>query len=399
MGWFGELWRRFLVLFQRDKMAKDLADEIRLHLDLRAEEQAAAGLQPREAEARARRAFGNVTQLSEQGRAVWGWVFLETLANDLRYGVRALRSDPGFAIAAVGSLALGIGANTAIFSILNAVMLRSLPVEDPQQLVQLESRENGHFEGGYTNPIWEQVRDHQQAFRGVLAYSSNRFDLANGGESHFAYGIWVSGDFFRVLGVPAIQGRLITPRDDRHGCGPDGPVAVISYGFWKGRFASDPNIIGKAFTIDRHPFQIIGVTPAWFTGLDTDRAYDFAIPIGCEPLLHTDQSALGQRSWWWLQIVGRLQPGETLQGGPSPYERHRTGGLPGDHSDKLVFRYAEAVPAHYVSTAAGGHRLLRYEDPLSHRALYLNGGCWSGSLDCLRQRGKSASRPRGRASA
>jgi putative ABC transport system permease protein len=314
MGWFGELWRRFLVLFQRDKMARDLADEIRLHLELRAEEQAAAGLKPREAEARARRAFGNVTQLSEQGRAVWGWLFLETLANDLRYGVRALRSDPGFAIAAVGSLALGIGANTAIFSILNAVMLRSLPVEDPQQLVQLESGENGHFEGGYTNPIWEQVRDHQQAFRGVLAYSSNRFDLANGGESHFAYGIWVSGDFFRVLGVPAIQGRLITPRDDRHGCGPDGPVAVISYGFWKGRFSSDPNIIGKAFTIDRHPFQIIGVTPAWFTGLDTDRAYDFAIPIGCEPLLHTDQSALGQRSWWWLQIVGRLQPGETLQG-------------------------------------------------------------------------------------
>jgi hypothetical protein len=123
MGWFGELWRRFLALFQRDKMAKDLADEIRLHLELRAEEQTAAGLKPREAEARARRAFGNVTQLSEQGRAVWGWVFLETLANDLRYGFRALRADPGFAIAAVGSLALGIGANTAI---LNAVTVSLL---------------------------------------------------------------------------------------------------------------------------------------------------------------------------------------------------------------------------------------------------------------------------------
>jgi len=147
----------------------------------------------------------------------------------------------------------------------------------------------------------------------VLAYSGNRFDLANGGESRFADGIWVSGDFFRVLGVPAIQGRLISSQDDRHGCGPDGPVAVISYGFWKGHFASDPNIIGRIFSVDRHPFQIVGVTPAWFTGLETDHGYDFAIPIGCEPVLHTDQSALAERSWWWLQIVGRLQPGETRE--------------------------------------------------------------------------------------
>jgi predicted permease len=312
MGWFGELWRRLLFLFQRDKMEKDLADEIRLHLELRAEDHAAAGMKSRDADSRARRSFGNVTQLSEQGRAVWGWAFLESLASDLRYGMRALRTDVGFALAAVASLALGIGANTAIFSVLNAVMLRSLPVEDPQRLVQLSSRENG-TNNVYTNPIWEEVRDHQQAFSGALAYSSNRFDLASGGESRFANGIWVSGDFFRVLGVPAIQGRVITPRDDRHGCGPNGPVAVISYGFWKSHFASDPNIVGKAFNIDRHPFQIVGVTPQWFTGLETDHAYDLAIPIGCEPVLNTDQSALGQRSWWWLQIVGRLQPGLSIQ--------------------------------------------------------------------------------------
>lgn len=313
MGWLGELWRRFQFLFQNDKMAKDLADEMHLHLELRAEDHAAAGINKRDAESRARRAFGNVTQLLEQGRAVWGWAFFEALASDLRYGIRALRADPGFALAAVGSLALGIGANTAIFSILNAVMLRSLPVEDPQQLVQLKSGTKGNFEGGYTNPIWEQIRDHQQVFSGVLAYGGNRFDLANGGESRFANGIWVSGDFFRVLGVPAVQGRLITPQDDRHGCGPDGPVAVISYGFWKSHFAGDPNIIGRSFAIDRHPFQIIGVTPSWFTGLDTDHVYDLAIPIGCEPVLHTDQTALAERSWWWLQIVGRLQPGGSIQ--------------------------------------------------------------------------------------
>src|SRR5579875_3278349 len=204
MGWLLELWRRFLFLFQRDRMAKELADEMRLHLELRAEEHAASGMKRGEAEARARRAFGNVTRLSERGRAAWGWTFVETLASDLRYGFRTLRADSAFTVAAISSLALGIGANTAIFSILNAVMLRSLPVEDPQRLVQLVSGKTGSFNGTYTNPVWEQVRDHQRAFSGAFAFSNNRFDLANGGASRFANGTWVSGDFFRTLGVPAI---------------------------------------------------------------------------------------------------------------------------------------------------------------------------------------------------
>ena len=313
MAWFGELWRRILFLFQRDRICQDLSEEMRLHLQLRTEEHAASGMNGGDAEASARRNFGNVTRFSEQGRAVWGWALIEALANDLRYGVRALRADPGFAIAAVGSLALGIGANTAIFSILNAVMLRTLPVEEPQQLVQLRAGWDGRFNDTYTNPIWEEIRDRQQSFSGVLAYGSGRFDLANGGESRFANGIFISGDFFHALGVPATQGRLITSRDDRHGCGPDGPVAVISYAFWKGHFAGDPGIVGKSLSVDRHPFQIVGVSSPWFTGLETDHAYDFAIPIGCEPVLHTDQSALGHRSWWWLQIVGRLAEGETIQ--------------------------------------------------------------------------------------
>ncbi|HUE00037.1 MAG TPA: ABC transporter permease [Bryobacteraceae bacterium] len=214
-------------------------------------------------------------QASEASRAVWIWPFLETLAQDIRYALRTLRGSPGFAATAVLSLALGIGANTAIFSILNAVMLRSLPVEDPQRLVQVE--------GNFTNPIWEQVRDHQQAFSGTLAFSGDRFDLAGGGESHFAEGLWVSGDYFRVLGVPAMRGRVFTADDDLHGGGHAGPVAVISHGFWERHFARDPDIVGKTIRLDRHPFTIIGVTPPWFRGLDVDTAYDVAIPIGCEP--------------------------------------------------------------------------------------------------------------------
>jgi putative ABC transport system permease protein len=295
-----EIWRRLRYLFHRRQHEQDLADEMRLHRELISQSPT--------------RSLGNVTQLHEASRAVWIWPFFETFAQDTRYALRTLRANPGFAATAVLSLALGIGANTAIFSILNAVMLRSLPVEDPQRLVQLGSPRSDPtrpLRVSFTNPIWEQVRDHQQAFSGTLAYSTDRFDLASGGESHFAEGLWASGDFFRVLGVPAMRGRVFTADDDRHGGGRAGPVAVISYGFWKRHFGGDPDIAGKTIRLDRHPFIIIGVTPPWFTGLDVDTPYDIAIPIGCEPILHTDASALADRDWWWLSILGRIHPGET----------------------------------------------------------------------------------------
>jgi putative ABC transport system permease protein len=298
----GELRRRLQYLLNRKRQEQDLADEIRLHRDLISQSPS--------------RSLGNLTQLAEASRAVWIWPFLETLVQDTRYALRTLRSSPGFAATAVLSLALGIGGNTAIFSILNAVMLRSLPVEDPQRLVQLGSPRpdpTRPLRVSFTNPIWEQVRDHQQAFSGTLAYSTDRFDLAAGGESHFAEGLWASGDFFHVLGVPAMRGRVFTPDDDIHGVSHAGPVAVIGYGFWKRHFASDPDIVGKTIRLNRHPFTIIGVTPPWFTGLDVDTPYDVAIPIGCEPILRTDASALADRDWWWLRILGRLLPGETLQ--------------------------------------------------------------------------------------
>jgi predicted permease len=291
-----ELYRRLQYLFHRTRHEQDLADELRLHHDLLSQSST--------------RSFGNLTQFHETSRAVWGWTLLETFAQDLRYAFRALRANPGFAATAVLSLALGIGANTAIFSILNAVMLRSLPVEDPHRLVQVDSPTGG---GYFTNPIWEQVRDHQQAFSGALAFGTDSFDLSDGGESHLAEGLWTSGEFFRVLGVPAMRGRVFTTDDDIHGGGRSGPVAVISYTFWKAHYHSDPAILGQTIRLNRHPFAIIGVTPPWFTGLEIDKHYDVAIPIGCEPILHTDQSALQARSWWWLRILGRLKPGITPQ--------------------------------------------------------------------------------------
>ena len=308
MTWIGELWRRLRHQLSGARFDQDLAEEMRLHVDLRAADKLAHGLPPEAAQAAARRQFGNATRLRESSRDAWGWTRLESWRQDIRYGLRSLAAHPGFTATAVLSLALGIGANTAIFSILNAVLLRSLPVEDPQRLVQVRPGAEGDDE--FTNPIWEQVRDRQQAFSGMLAYAPGRFDLADGGESHYAAGLWVSGDFFRVLGVPALQGRVFTSDEDRRGTP---PLAVISYNFWKRSLAGEADVIGKTVRLDRHTFQIVGVTPPWFRGLDTDSGFDIAVPIACDPIFRPTHSALDERSQWWLRIIGRLLPGETIE--------------------------------------------------------------------------------------
>jgi predicted permease len=297
MNWLSELFRRVRWLFSRGQFDQDLQEEMRLHLELRAAD-----------DSQAQKRFGNRTRLLEASREAWGWTFWETLGQDLRYGLRALAADRGFTLAAVLSLTIGIGANTAVFSILNAVMLRTLPVEKPGELMSVRFGSNGYL----TNPLWEQIRDHQDAFSGTLTYSPDQFDLAEGGEAQYAHGLWVSGDYFHTLGVPAIRGRVFASDDDKHGGGRSGPVAVISYAFWKDHFAGDPGVIGRSIKLNRHPFEIVGVTPPWFKGLDVDQPYDVTIPVGCEPIMHTDRSALDQRSWWWLRVIGRLRPDETM---------------------------------------------------------------------------------------
>ena len=298
---FSELWRRLEFLLRRKRFDEDLAEEMRLHLDLRTAEKGD--------ETAARVRFGNECLLREKSREAWGWAFLETLWQDVRYAARDLNASRGFTVVAVLSLALGIGANTAIFSILNAVMLRSLPVEDPDQLVQIQTGRSSN----YTNPLWEQIRDRQTGFSGMLAFSTERFDLSSGGVSEPVAGMWVSGDYFGVLGVPALRGRVFTKDDDRRGGGNSGAVAVISYAFWRSHFAGDSGVIGQTLHLNRHPFQIVGVTPAWFHGLELDHGYGVAIPIACDPILHADRSFLDARSTWWLRVLGRLAPGVSLE--------------------------------------------------------------------------------------
>src|SRR4051795_10970352 len=231
--------------------------------------------------------------------------------NDLRLAIRTLWATPIVSVVAILSLTLGIGANTAIFSIVNSLLLRALPVKDPQQLVQLdEASTNG--QRSWTYPIWDQIHRRPQLFYSAFAWSNTRFNLSDGGETEFVDGIWASAGMFDTLGVPAVLGRTFSDADDRRGGGPDGPVAVISYDFWERRFGGAADAIGHTLTIERVPFTIVGVTPPDFFGPEVGRAFDVAIPIGDEPLIRGKESFLDVRSTWWLTVMARLKAGQSV---------------------------------------------------------------------------------------
>jgi predicted permease len=286
---------------------------------------------------------------------------------DLRDAWRAIRATPIISAVAILSLALGIGANTAIFSIVNALMLRSLPVKEPQQLVQVMT---GPRRTSWTNPLWEALRDRQsQIFDGAFAYSSSRFNLAAGGEAQFVNGMMASGGVFDVLGVPPILGRTFTRDNDMPGGGRDGSVAVISYAFWQRQFAGAADVIGRHISLDRVDATIIGVTPPDFTGLDQGTHVDVMVPLGLEPLFRGNgDSAMKQRSWWWLRVIGRLKPDEstdrarTALRGVQPQLREAT--LPPDYRAVDLAKYL-TDPMEVRPAANGPNALGRtYSQPL-----------------------------------
>jgi putative ABC transport system permease protein len=243
---------------------------------------------------------------------------MDSLWQDFRFGARQLRLNPGFATVAILSLALGVGANSAIFQLLDAVRMRALPVPHSEELAEVQIADKTHCCSGnfsarrsqLTNPQWEQLRDRQTAFSSIMAWSDHRFNLASGGEAQYAEGLWVSGNYFRTLRVPALLGRVLAPEDDRRGCG--SPGVVLGYGFWQKQFGGDAKAIGKKLFLDGRPFEIVGVTPASFFGVEVGRAFDAAIPICAQPLTAAS-SNLDRRNGWWLASIGRLNPGWTIE--------------------------------------------------------------------------------------
>jgi putative ABC transport system permease protein len=244
---------------------------------------------------------------------------MRELIQDIRYGLRVLAKSPGFAAVAIVTLALGIGANAAIFQLIDAVRLRTLPVKDPKRLaiVHIDKKHwgSGNFNGPYaefTFPLWQQVKQRQQMFSSIAAWGGDRLNLATGGEVDMANVIWASGEFFDALGVQPMLGRLISDADDRQGCA--GGVD-ISYAFWQRRYGGEASAIGKMLTLNGHPFPILGVTPPSFYGVSVGDRFDVAIPICAEPIIAEQFSRITgdrPRESWWLSVFGRLKPGWTL---------------------------------------------------------------------------------------
>ncbi len=307
----------------------EIVEELSQHLEDRCQELCRSGLSEEEA-ARAALAELSEEELRKQfsrpeyrisphvvpGEANSGSV-LGALWQDLRYAVRLFRANPVFTAAAIISLALGIGANTAIFQMLDAVRMRMLPVMDPQQLARLKIPEphgrTGNFNGAYADLSYaqfEQIRERQQGFSDVFAWSGDSFNLNRGGEVRNARGLLVSGDFFNVLGVGAALGRVLERTDDRFGCG--SPVAVLAYGFWQRQFGGKASVLGSTLTMNGQPFQIVGVTSAGFFGLEIGRAFDVAVPLCADSMLNPEDHRLTDRFTWWLCAMGRIKPGWPL---------------------------------------------------------------------------------------
>jgi predicted permease len=302
MTWFGRVRRRAAL-------DRDLDRELQDHLERRTQALIAAGLTPAQARRQATIESGGTEQVKEAVRDVRGTRWAHDLAQDVRYGVRGLRKSPGLLAAAVLSMGLGIGANAAIFSLVDAVLLRALPVRAPHELALLAG-------DAYTNPIWEELRRHAPAFSaGALAWAEERLDLSDGGEADPVDGLLVSGSFFETLGVRPAIGRLPGPDDDRRGGGSDGPTAAVSQSFWERRFGGHPRVIGQTLAINRVPFTIVGVVPARFMGPTIGRTFDVAVPIGTVDLLKPGQpqSHLDGRASWWLSVMFRLHPGRSIE--------------------------------------------------------------------------------------
>ena len=243
---------------------------------------------------------------------------MSSLWKDVRYSLRQLANSPAFTIIAILTLALGIGANTAIFQLIDSIRLRSIPVKKPEELatVRIADRHwgSGQFSSQYsqlTFPMWEQIRDRQQGFSDIAVWSNQLFNLATGGEVHYAKVLRVSGEFFHVLGVEPFLGRLLGPADDQPGCGIGG--ANISFAFWQSNFGGDPAIVGKRLTLDGNSFEIVGVTPPGFNGISVGDTFDVAVPVCIEPIVSPRNNRLTLRHAWWLASIGRLKPGWTIE--------------------------------------------------------------------------------------
>jgi predicted permease len=310
---------RIANVFRLSKVSRDLDDELAFHIAERTDELLAQGMSEGEARREAARAFGGYARQREETGDMDIARSLEAFVGDLKYGARQLRLNRGFATVAVLSLALGIGANSGIFQLINALRLRNLPVARPAELVAIEKAPDFFTAGSYvarntafTYAQIEQITEQQKAFSGVLAFGTTQFNLSQGGEAAYAEGLYVTPNFLDVLGVTPVLGSWIAPDTDPRNC--SGAGALLDYGFWQGRYGGDPSVVGREISLNGRTFPILGVTPASFAGVETGRRFQVAVPVCADGIYSEDgQGRLANMTAWWLTPIARLKPGWTVE--------------------------------------------------------------------------------------
>ncbi|MBV8206284.1 MAG: ABC transporter permease [Acidobacteria bacterium] len=307
MRWFQKFRLRLRTLLRREAVEHDLASELAFHLQQQIEENIAAGMDAESARQAALRSLGGVALVAEECRDARGMAWLESLRQDVGYGLRQLRRAPAFMAVAVATLALGIGANAAIFAVMNALMLKSLPVAEPERLVLLNQKNDYPL---FTYALWQQIRQQADVFGGAFAYQQADYDLGTGGEKRLARTIMASGQYFSTLGVSPVLGRVFGELDDQRGAT---PVAVLGYGFWQREFGRDPAVASRRLMLHKSAFRIIGVMPPGFFGTDVGDDFDVIVPLETERILHPERPALDQPMDWEFAVIGRLKPGVSVE--------------------------------------------------------------------------------------
>jgi predicted permease len=294
--------------FRRKKAFDDLSEEMRLHIDERIEQLEREGLSRPEAERRARIAFGNVELVQERSREVWQWPTLDSICSDVRFAMRQLRRSPGFTFAAIVTLALAIGANAVVFSILNAFLLRPLNVAHPERLFQLQHGDEASAYQSY--PDYLDLRDRNHSFDSLMAYTVDEVGLEAGGDPTEVWVEEATGNYFDGLGLKPFLGHFFHAEDE-HGAG-SAPDIVLSYEYWHTHFQDDRSVVGRVVRLNRHPFTVLGVAPQEFNGTLLFFNPAMWVPLVEHPVLGADNHSLTTRgSRWVFETMGQLKPGVT----------------------------------------------------------------------------------------
>ena len=305
---------RVKFLLHRGRSDREMMQELEFHQAMLRDKLLRQGVPRAQAEAEARKTFGNAARWHERLRELWQLRTLENLLRDVSFSLRLLRKSPGFTAVALLTLALGVGANTAVFSLINGLLLRPLPVPHAEELAVLRMEEGGPEPGySFITPFFRSLERRHDIFANVFAYNPDTLQIKGQSSNESVDGVLVSGEFFQALQTPPLLGRTLLPEDDQPGGSPQGLAVVISEGFWQRWFNRAPDVVGRKLIIANTPFTVVGVMPKSFIGADPTQRPQIFAPLSSDPIIDAPRNHIDAGIHaWWIRVIARLQPGMNL---------------------------------------------------------------------------------------